>query len=52
MPLRCLVRFITCRTILKLFTYDNKEYKGTVQGIHTRVETDGGVEEGLFYWVA
>jgi hypothetical protein len=51
MPLRCLVRFITCRTILKLFTYEAKEYKGTVQGIDTRVETDDGVEVGLFYRV-
>lgn len=37
------------RTILKLFDCDHKEYKGTLRDVDTQLETEDGVEEGLFF---
>lgn len=41
----------TCRTILKRFSIDHKDYKGTIQDVDTEVETDDGLQQGLFYRV-
>lgn len=42
--------FRDCRTILKLFVQDHKEYQGTVQAVDTELETGTGeVERGLFF---
>jgi hypothetical protein len=43
--------FATCRTILKRFSIDHKDYKGTIQDVDTEVETDDGLQQGLFYRV-
>lgn len=39
---------LDCRLILKIFG-DGAEYQGTVQEVDTEVETDKGVESGLFF---
>lgn len=41
----------TCRTILKRFSIDHKDYKGTIQDVDIEVETDDGLQQGLFYRV-